>query len=58
MAQAFEMTGTKVIYTLKDGEDWQFMPAGDGSFYMVIVHPDRPPKMIDRDGNEKPFTTA
>ena len=38
-------SGTRLIYTLQDGEDWRWTPAG-----LLVVHPDRPHKIIHDDG--------
>ena len=40
-------SGTKHIYTLKEGE--KFALYGD---HIIVIHPDRPPKIIDAKGNE------
>jgi len=40
--------GTKLIYTLAEGESCR---ATDGGY--IIVHPDRPPKLITANGIEE-----
>lgn len=40
------MNGIRHIYTLQDGEDFRFFSNGP----IVVVHPDRPPKIINADG--------
>ncbi len=37
--------GTKLLYKLQDGEDYRFF-AGR----VIVVHPERPPKVITSDG--------
>jgi hypothetical protein len=47
MKNYVKITGAKHIYTLKEGEQWAIV--GDK---VIIVHPERKPKMIDSDGTE------
>ena len=41
------MRGTKFVCELFPGDQWTFFQG-----YVVIVNPDRPPRMVDLDGNE------
>jgi len=38
--------GAKFIYKLEDGERWAFFNG-----MLIIVHPERQPRIIDKDGN-------
>lgn len=40
--------GTKHVYTLQEGEKWAAIQDT-----VIIVHPDRQPKIIDSEGNER-----
>jgi len=39
--------GTRFVCELFPGDQWTFFEG-----YVVIVNPDRPPRMVDLDGNE------
>jgi hypothetical protein len=45
--QAEARAGVRLLYTLKSGERWALL---DGDRAMV-VHPDRPPKVVYPDGS-------
>lgn len=38
--------GTKHLYTLEDGEKWALFNG-----FFIVVHPEREPKIVDKDGN-------
>lgn len=40
--------GDKFIYELKEGEDWRNFRG-----MLIITHPDRPPKIVHKDGTEE-----
>lgn len=47
------MRGMKVLYTLEPGESYKFW---DGR--IIVVHPDRPPKIVHADGTTEIITAV
>jgi hypothetical protein len=50
MSEPLTRPGTTHLYTLKDGERWRVF--GDR---VIVVHPERPPFMIEPDGSHTPL---
>lgn len=46
---SFERSGARFVYSLQEGEDCAFVE-GVG---IVVVHPERQPKVIRADGSEE-----